>query len=345
MASKNNETNSQNLIPFPNVKQPGDSTTSDTHFRKHGITKTPVPEPDAITFGALFQFYVEKYARTRTKSWQELEKNYARYFQVWTDIPCHSIRRRDVQSWVDHLADAHGMHTANRSHDTFRLVFNWGLRKEYVSCANPAIGIDRYKTKPRERFVEPGDELRRLVKAMLDYPNKTLGHFFFMCMYTGARKTNVMEMRWDEISLELKTWRIPDTKNGDSQTVALTRDALDILRMQKESNDSEWVFPSDRRKNTHITEPKKAWAKIIKAAGIDDLHIHDLRRTLGSYMAIIGISPTIIGKALGHKSPTSTAIYARLTQDPVRDAMEEALSSMSGAYHAMYEYEEGYFNR
>lgn len=59
----------------------------------------------------------------------------------------------------------------------------------------------------------------------------------------------------------------------------------------------------------------------MERAKIKDLRVHDLRRTAGSYMAIQGVSPTIIGKALGHRSQAATAMYARLTQEPVRQAL------------------------
>ena len=62
-----------------------------------------------------------------------------------------------------------------------------------------------------------------------------------------------------------------------------------------------------------------------------DLHVHDLRRTLGSWLAGNGTSLPIIGKALNHKSPQATQIYARLMLGPVRDAMEAATSAMQGA--------------
>ena len=68
---------------------------------------------------------------------------------------------------------------------------------------------------------------------------------------------------------------------------------------------------------------------MLERAGIENLRIHDLRRTAGSYMAIQGVSPTIIGKALGHRSPQATAIYARLTQDPVRQALENAQAALA----------------
>lgn len=95
-----------------------------------------------------------------------------------------------------------------------------------------------------------------------------------------------------------------------------------------------WVFPSDRKGRktgelSHLSNPKEAWKRLLKRAGIKDLRIHDLRRTAGSYMAIQGVSPTIIGKALGHRSQAATAMYARLTQDPARQAMIKAQEALT----------------
>jgi integrase len=150
-----------------------------------------------------------------------------------------------------------------------------------------------------------------------------------MCLFTGARKSNVLMMRWDEVNFEFSTWLIRDGKNGDAQHVTLTSHALDLLHRRREISRSEWVFPSPR-KNSHLASPKAAWRRILSRAAIKDLRIHDLRRTVGSYMAIQGVSSTIIGKALGHRSLQATAIYARLTQGPVRDALEKALGTLTG---------------
>ncbi|WP_374759018.1 hypothetical protein [Dyadobacter chenwenxiniae] len=59
-----------------------------------------------------------------------------------------------------------------------------------------------------------------------------------------------------------------------------------------------------------------------------DIHLHDLRRTLGSYQAINGTSMQIIGQSLGHKSQQATQVYSRLTLDPVRRSVEEAVTMM-----------------
>ena len=78
-------------------------------------------------------------------------------------------------------------------------------------------------------------------------------------------------------------------------------------------------------------EPKKGWKRILERAGIEDLRIHDLRRTLGSWQAKTGASLAIIGKSLNHKNQSTTAIYARLDLDPVRNSVNTATSAMLAA--------------
>lgn len=284
-----------------------------------------------LTFSELFSLYVEKYARHHTKTWQDTVQNHDRYFQIWRSKKCAAIKRADVQAWVTKLGDEKGAHTANRSLDTFRAVLRWGVKQELIILNNdPCAGIDRFKTKPRERFILPGDEYDRFMKALLAEPNALLRDFFLLCLYTGARKTNVMSMRWSDVNLEMQTWRIPDTKNNDSQTITLSSPAVALLSRRRDDADDDaiWVFPSDSRTG-HLVSPKSAWKRLLERAKIKDLRIHDVRRTVGSYMAIQGVSPTIIGKALGHRSQQSTAVYTRLTQDPVRIALENMQAALS----------------
>jgi integrase len=79
-----------------------------------------------------------------------------------------------------------------------------------------------------------------------------------------------------------------------------------------------------------MVEPSKAWNRIRARAGLKDVRIHDLRRTLGSWQAAGGTSLPIIGKGLGHKSLASTGVYTRLNLDPVRESMEMATKAMLG---------------
>jgi integrase len=124
-------------------------------------------------------------------------------------------------------------------------------------------------------------------------------------------------------------WCIAKTKNGTAQTVTLSPEAVTVLKSRK-AGEGEFVFPGEG-KTKHIVEPKKAWAALLKAAGIENLRIHDLRRTLGSWQARTGASLPIIGKSLNHKTHQATAIYARLDLDPVRQSVNTATAAMMEA--------------
>lgn len=136
-------------------------------------------------------------------------------------------------------------------------------------------------------------------------------------------------MQWSEINFVDSTWRIPLTKNRIPQNVPLVKPAMDILNARRKtiSENEPFVFPG-KGKTGHLVEPKKTWANILASSKITNLRIHDLRRTMGSWQAKTGASLTVIGKGLNHKSVQTTAIYARLDIDPVRDSMNTATDAM-----------------
>lgn len=294
-------------------------------------------EEKEITYDRLFQSYIENYAKDHTVTWPEAIKDHGRYFEPFKRKAVCRIKRIEVQKWMIAIAgeDRSRKHSANRALDQMKAVINYGRRKDLLKCDNPCVGVDKFPSRSRERFIQPGNEFARFAQALEDEPHEVWRDFFWMCLFVAARRSNVLCMSWDQISFELQTWTIPKTKNGDSQTIPLTPNALEILkrRYETENKHEQWVFPSDRKcrdakEVTHLAHPKYAWKRIIERAEITNLRIHDLRRTAGSYMAIQGVSPTIIGKALGHRSQAATAMYARLTQDPVRQAMMLALNPL-----------------
>ena len=173
-----------------------------------------------------------------------------------------------------------------------------------------------------------GDELPRFIESLNNEANEVLRDFFYICLFTGARCGNVMEMKWEDVNLERGTWQIVETKNGESHTIPLSEQVLEILTNKFSSRFNQWVFPSPNSSSGHIEEPKKAWQRILKNAGIENLRIHDLRRTLGSWQAATGANSYVRGKSLGHKSQEATAIYARLNLDPVRDSVSKATNAM-----------------
>lgn len=214
---------------------------------------------------------------------------------------------------------------ANRVIALASSLFNHAKEKKLYSGDNPAQGIKKFPENKRERFIQ-ADELPAFFEALAEEPNESLRDVFMVALLTGMRRSNVLSMQWANINFDRAEWFIPKTKNGESQTVTLSNEAIEILKNRIGCH-GVWVFPGTG-KTGHLVEPKRAWQRVLDRAGIDNLRIHDLRRTLGSWQAKTGASLVVIGKSLNHKSPSTTAIYARLDLDPVRQSINTATNAI-----------------
>jgi integrase len=249
---------------------------------------------------------------------------YDRYLQQWEHRRLGTIKKADVQAHHAKVGRDNGIYAANRMLSLLRAMFNKAEELGYRG-PNPAKGVKAFKEQSRDRFLQP-NELQAFFLALEAEPD-IFRHFFALGLLTGARRGNLQTMRWADVDLDNGLWRIPETKGGIPVIVPLVDAALAILRARRETaNGSEWVFPG--RRGGHLTEPKGSWKRICTAAGLADLRPHDLRRSLGSWMAGQNTSLPIIGRVLGHKTPQATMIYSRLALDPLRDAVDKATTAM-----------------
>ncbi|GHU00953.1 hypothetical protein FACS1894186_2730 [Alphaproteobacteria bacterium] len=207
----------------------------------------------------------------------------------------------------------------------FNKAIEWGL----PTSTNPAKGIRAFREKSRDRFLQP-DELRRFFSALDGEPNSVFRDYILLSLYLGQRRGNMLAIRWADIDFTNRRLYIAETKNGEPQNVPLPPPALALLQDMRRQRGGAWVFPSRVLKNDHLKEPRKPWVALLQRAGIDNLRIHDLRRTLASYQVMTGATLPVIGKTLGQKTPAATSIYARLTLDPVLDSMTTAIDKMLG---------------
>jgi len=278
------------------------------------------------TFQDLFDHWIA-HAKERKKTWPEDERMYKKFIKgAWATRRLSSIKQRDVQAMHSQVGNSSGKYQANRVLGMVKAMFNraWeiGWKGE-----NPADRITKFREEDRDRFLQP-EELRTFFQALAEEPNQTARDCILMLLWTGARRGDVQAMRWDAVNLDLGYWRIPSTKSGEPVVVPLVEPALRILNNRlAASDDSPWVFPA-HSKSGHIMEPKSVWKRVLERAGLRDLRLHDLRRTLGSWQALGGASLPVIAKSLGHKQVRTTEVYARLQLDPVRASMERATQAM-----------------
>jgi integrase len=285
-----------------------------------------------LTFSDLFAEYLERHSKPKKKTWAEDKSQFHAYLVKPIGGRKLSLIDRAMIA-VIHSSITRAGHpvTANRVKALVSSIFGWAISAGLWD-KNPTIGIKFNKEKFRDRFIQ-GDELPRFFQALAEETNETMRDYFLLSLLTGARRANVLAMQWADVNLDRAEWRIEETKNHTPQTVTLSPEAMEVLQSRLPSQATKFVFPGIG-KTGHLVEPKKGWQRVLARAGLADLRIHDLRRTLGSWQAKQGTSLAIIGKSLNHKNQNTTAIYARLDLDPIRNSVNGATSAMMAAGRA-----------
>lgn len=279
-----------------------------------------------LTFGQLHQRFLEEHSKPHKKSWKDDEGLFSRYLSDWMNWKLSRVTRAEIQKRHQQVGQSVPI-GANRMLALVSKMFSFARTVGVWDSENPCLGIQRFREQSRDRFLQP-DEMPKFWKALDDEPNETGRDFLKLSLLLGARRSNMLAMRWDELHLDRQEWRIPETKNGSALTVHLPASAVEILRVRQQAVEhSPWVFPSYGRTG-HLAEVKSIWKRVTERAGLGDLRLHDLRRTLGSWQAAAGASLQVIGKSLGHRNTATTAIYARLNLDPVRTAVDAAVEAM-----------------
>jgi integrase len=286
---------------------------------------------EAMTFGDLFEWYYREHSVPHKKTAHEDQAKFEKYLST-REYGLNLAKRRlveitmgDVRTVFNSIGKDHPI-TANRVLALVSSVFGKAIDEELYEGVNPCSKITRFKENERERFIAP-EEFPAFLDALAQCPNENTRDYIWLSLLTGARRGNVLSMKWKDVSLTRREWLIPDTKNGTPHAVQLADAAIELLKRREATKAGEFVFPGDG-KTGHLTEPKRTWKTLTDRAGMSDLRLHDLRRTFGAYQAATGANLSVIGHSLNHKSLVTTTRYAKLWKKPVRDAGNTAVNMM-----------------
>ena len=183
----------------------------------------------------------------------------------------------------------------------FSLAVRWAMRSD-----NPCRGVEKNKEYGRRRYLS-ADELARLTEALTACPNRQTANIIPLLLLTGARRGEVLGMRWADVDLATGTWSKPpsSTKQKEAHEVPLSAPARLLLSEVRDEQArsrrplGEFVFTGGGSKG-HVVEIKRGWRTLCKSAKIDGLRIHDLRHSFASQLASGGASLPLIGALLGH---------------------------------------------
>ena len=246
-------------------------------------------------------------------------------------VPLAAVERRHVMELHERLCETPAM--ANMTVETlthmYALARGWGIAPE--GC-NPCRSIPMNPKRRRERFLTDA-EFTRLGQVLDEVSGKgsrvSAGAVatIRILMLTGCRRNEILTLRWEHVDLDASEIHLADGKTG-ARTVHLSPAAVRVLDALPRKPGNPWVIPG-RKPGTHMTDIDGAWETVRARAGLDDVRIHDIRHSFASRALALGEGLPIIGRLLGHRRVETTARYAHLARDSIKESAERVAVSIA----------------
>jgi integrase len=284
----------------------------------------------AKTFGDLLDRYINEYAKRRKKTWKKDQRRFQLYIpKEWRSRKAGHITFDDISDLHRRVGDRGAPYEANRLVEVLRKAFNLAARWNMVdpTMPNPARGIERFPEKKRKRWVRP-EEVKEIAKAIDAEANVYVRAAIWLYLLTGVRRSELLQAKWSDIDWGQRMLRLPQSKGSalrgieEEEHASLSGPALVLLQSVPREEKNPYILPG-AKKGRHLVNIAKPWGRIRKAAGVEDVRLHDLRRTVGSWMSQSKVDLNTIKEALRHASISTTLTYARLGADPAREAIED----------------------
>jgi integrase len=278
------------------------------------------------SLGVVLDQFIAEHVKPKLKATTAREYQRTARLHILTRLgrrPLSELKRQDIAVLHHELSDT--PYQANRTLALLSKFFAWaekhGLRPD---GSNPCRHVEKYREGRRERFLSQA-ELGRLGDALRQAQQmKSCSPWVIAAIrlltLTGARRNEILTLRWEHVSEEHESLLLPDSKTG-RKAIPLNPPAMAVLNEIPRLEDNPYVICGERP-GRHLVNLEKPWRRVRAAARLDDVRLHDLRHSYASVAASGGQSLVIIGKLLGHSQPATTARYAHLADDPVKAASE-----------------------
>ncbi len=280
-----------------------------------------------------FRLWVTEYLSTikeTKRSWQRDEVYLRWACERIGSAPLSEVTMADVQRLALRIRDEGTSKatggpfnaTANRFVNALSACFALAVKRDLIP-RNPAHGIESFKENPPRQRVLNDDELLRVLKAVAELPDVFARAALVLLLETGCRVSEALKARWADFDLENGTWNLPWPKSGrEGEAIPLASSTVRMLRALPRQEGAPFVVPG-MKPGTHRVELTTQWAAVRKAAAVPDVHLHDLRRTVGLALYRIG-GIHLASKVLRHSNISITArIYAPLSVQELRSAMDK----------------------
>ena len=193
--------------------------------------------------------------------------------------------------------------------------FYFCILKGYLD-KNPASGIKKLNELSRLKTLSDSD----IEKLIAGATNKLTRDLITFLIYTGCRKGEALNLKWDDVDMQNDVIAIKGTKTKYDRYIPISKPLKELLSRIEKVQDVLYVF---NRNGVKLTDFKRSFHTACKNAGLKDMHIHDLRHVFASKMVMNGTSLFITGELLGHRTTQMTKRYSHLVPSTLRKAVDD----------------------
>jgi integrase len=287
------------------------------------VGEKPLP-PVLTAFDKVADRFIDTYCqKLGAKTREDYERFIKSYLKpTFGKLDVQAITRGDVSN--AHIGWKANPRAANYALSVMSRIMTWAEEQEYrTENTNPCRRVERYKEIKRQKFLQP-DELARLGAAFEKAGATNLVSPYALAalqllLLTGARLNEIATLRWEYVDLERRLLFLPTSKTGP-KTINLNDSAIAVVKALPRFANNPFLIVG--RHGDHLKNLQKPWRAVRKLANLNTVRIHDLRHTYASYGVESGGSLPMLGKQLGHVSPTTTQRYSHLQDKPVRKLNE-----------------------
>ena len=244
--------------------------------------------------------------------------------KAFWDMPISQISKPLVMQWMTTYGKSRKAATVKMHFDYLSGCLNKAVEMDLLE-ANPIHGMKKPTVinKRTRHLGESSQEEYESFIAVIDARDDHMRTFCYIALYTGMRKSEILNLEWSFINWKESFIRLPRHKTakhiGDKIVDMHDKVVSELKRWKPICRSKTYVFPS--ASGFPIKDVKTAWATMVRQAEIEDFKIHDLRHTFASQMLMAGASLSDIASIVGHTDPRMTSRYAHLSRDHIKNVL------------------------
>ncbi len=274
-----------------------------------------------IGFEYFSNHYLE-YAKTNKLSWSRDARSIKVLSKWFGGRPLYKITPLAIEKFKTERRGQVGPASVNRELSCLKHMFTKAIHWKMAS-SNPVKTVKLFREdNARLRYLTKA-EVKRLLGECVDH----LKPIVIVAIFTGMRKSEILNLKWEDVDFKQKIIYVANTKNGNIKEIPIASSVYKILRQLPSR--SQFVF-SKEDGNRYI-DIKTSFNNAVKRAKINDFVFHDLRHTFASHLVMNGVDLLTVKELMGHKTINMTLRYAHLSPEHKRDAVE-SLEYFDGHY-------------